>query len=84
MTREGHGRPNQGMPTVVKVQRGAPLSSRSAWSGASAAVVEEGASPVVGPDTRVHDPLALAEIELYGELGLSAEDLVALRGAGVL
>jgi hypothetical protein len=27
---------------------------------------------VVSPDTRVHDPLALAEIELYGELVIAA------------
>lgn len=27
---------------------------------------------MVSPDTRVHDPLALAEIELYGELVIAA------------
>jgi hypothetical protein len=27
---------------------------------------------VVTPDARVHDPLALAEIELYGELVIAA------------
>ena len=27
---------------------------------------------MVTPDTRVHDPLALAEIELYGELVIAA------------
>jgi hypothetical protein len=31
-----------------------------------------GAVQVIRPDVRVHDPLALAEIELYGELVIAA------------
>ncbi len=32
----------------------------------------KGTALVVGPDTRVHDPMAMAEIEMYGELVIAA------------